>query len=425
MFELSLNTHQRPTLSPLLAESLAVLALPLPELNQQLIALAERNPFLEVLEWPQVTPSAGDEPADRRAPSLEEAAIQQLRLAGLETNQFRASLLLLGHLDSRGLLTDPVERLADGYGIPLGVLEAARQVLLGLDPPGLAARDPREALLAALRQRAARATRNRAIGWAMDLLEHHSQLLAARRYGALARVLGGQEPLAAALAVLRTLPPYPAAAFEPPTPGVLFPDFVAEPHGSMMTIRLNREGLVGLSYGTPGSGECARHPDGISSRQRAAVRAWIAETRLIRYALRRREDTLSRLASWLAQKQAGFLADGRKKLVPLTMEAAGQALGLDPSTISRAVQGKTLATPHGSYPLKDLFAPNALRAMGAAVAASREQIKAAIAYWRKADPSLSDQALQERLAREGVLVSRRTIAKYRRELGLFPSRWVR
>ena len=130
----------------------------------------------------------------------------------------------------------------------------------------------------------------------------------------------------------------------------------------------------------------------------------------------------SQVAQRIVEVQRDFLENGREFLKPLTMSEMAERLGVHETTVGRAVSGKYMQTPHGVFELKWFFTPGVKMADGAVM--SPERIKAALAELVGEEPAgkpLSDQDLAEGLKARGMPIARRTVAKYREELGILPS----
>ncbi|MCA9002465.1 MAG: RNA polymerase sigma-54 factor, partial [Planctomycetes bacterium] len=144
------------------------------------------------------------------------------------------------------------------------------------------------------------------------------------------------------------------------------------------------------------------------------LRSKLEEARWLLDAVQQREMTLLRVARAVFEAQSGFVKEGRGHLVPLSMAQVAEHLNLSPSTVSRAVAGKYVDTPHGILPLRWFFQ---VEAGGTARDDLRDVVRRLV---EKEDPShpLSDEDLVERLNLAGHKVARRTVAKYRKELGI-------
>nr|WP_256369314.1 hypothetical protein [Thermaerobacter sp. FW80] len=157
-------------------------------------------------------------------------------------------------------------------------------------------------------------------------------------------------------------------------------------------------------------------------REREAVRKWLEEARWVEQGLIRRNLTLQRLGEVLLVLQPEFFAAGPRYLRPMRLDDVAARLHLHKSTVSRAIRGKYIQTPHGMFPLASLFSAGLdSRGEESAISARvvKERIRALIAGEDSARP-FSDAFLQKILEREGVRISRRTVAKYRAELGIPP-----
>lgn len=139
----------------------------------------------------------------------------------------------------------------------------------------------------------------------------------------------------------------------------------------------------------------------------------------------RRKDTVTRIAEIVLEVQRDFFEDGRGPLRPLRLEDVAVEIGVHLSTVSRGVTGKYMATPYGMFELKHFFSGGYRTASGMDVAATsvKQRLKEILSEEETGRP-LSDQRLADLLSDEGIPVARRTVAKYREELGIEPS-WAR
>jgi RNA polymerase sigma-54 factor len=135
-----------------------------------------------------------------------------------------------------------------------------------------------------------------------------------------------------------------------------------------------------------------------------------------------RQETIQAIAERIIARQKPFLENGPRHLRPMTMAEIAEDLGIHPTTVSRAIAGKYALTPHGLMELRKFFATGYKAADGSEVSNSgvREEIQRIIAREDPAKP-LSDDAIHGILAKKGLKVSRRTVAKYRNQLGILPS----
>lgn len=415
--------RQELLLLPQMLQSLELLALPALELSEWLEQQAEGNEALEVRR-PQ--PAAEhdwwqDEPA--REQSLEEHIEAGLALCELAPAQAAAVRWLATRLDARGWLCEDEEQL-HAEGVRAGLWEPADALALRraltclqqLEPRGLGARDLTEAYLLQLEPRAA--------DYALlaRLVEEHIPDLAARRLHVIARSLGVELVRVEELcARLRALDPFPGLRFAPAA-AVIHPEVIVEPEADGgFEVRLDSR--LWPSVRIDPSIEELAGSRGERSELARYLRPKLEAARSIRNALVHRQRTLARVAAAVFTRQARFLRDGAPAIVPLSMQDLAGELGLSLSTISRAVQGKHVQTPHGIFPLRRFFPAAVAETPGL----TRDALAGAVReLYAAEDPSapLSDTEALRRLEERGHRLARRTLAKYRAELGI-PSSYAR
>jgi RNA polymerase sigma-54 factor len=287
-------------------------------------------------------------------------------------------------------------------------------------PPGVGARDVREALLIQLEYLG--------IGdpVVVDIIVGHLDDVGASRFRKVARALHVPEDrVREAVETLRTLNPRPAGAFSPGiSPAFIVPDVTLRHEGDEWLVIPNNEALPVLR---------------VSPRYRRLLRGdERADAETVRYLkdkirgaesfiknVERRKDTVSRITEIILETQADFFEDGEGDLRPLRLEDVAVEMGVHLSTISRGVTGKYMATPYGLFELKYFFSGGYRTDDGMDIAATTVKKRLAELV-EEEDPTkpLSDQKLADALDGLGVHVARRTVAKYREELGIEPS-WAR
>lgn len=444
---------QGVNLTPQLLQSIRLLQLTAPQLEQELRQTLERNPLLEQDDAADEADPLDD--ADRA--TLEAAAWDELpdaaflsggsgsggdgegedatlRIADQASSDPRVRLLRqlaqhwnerdlqraawwLDHCDDRGYLEQPLAELAalaaQAFADPPGEMEVVRQRLLHGDWPGMAARDAGECLraqLAALPDGAARRL-------AMRILAGHIDLLAAHDHAALAAALKADAAqVHAAVALILGLRPSPVEAPVEVEDLHIVPDVVAWHAGGAWRVALNRRTTPRIRIAP----HCERALASGKSGDNPVLRGMLDEARWLVRGLAMRNDTLLRTAQVLVERQRGFLERGDEAIVPLTLREVADAIGMHESTVSRITSGKYIQTPRGTLELKRLFA---VRLEGADVggAAVRAMVKRLIDAEPLATP-LADDVIAGLLARQGVRVARRTVAKYRDQLKIGPAR---
>lgn len=432
--ELTQKQSQKLSMTAAMLQSLELLQLPVCELASRLQDAALSNPLLEV-ELPGVGMLAAEgHPVLRESsrwdnlPSSRGGDNSLENLAGAHTETFsehlaaqlrqsrllkpgpflRLCLYLTDCLDERGYLTIPLEELAAEQGCTAAEAEQALFAIQMLDPPGVGARDLTECLILQLAQ--SPDFNALTVRMARDGLE----ALAARNYAELSRRFHASEvEVRQASAVLLSLNPIPAAGFGAAAPTLYaVPDAVVHIEGETVVMELNERALprltVDRSYAT------ALQESGDSS-VRTYVREKLTEANALSGALQARRDTLTALLAALVDLQGDYFRSGT--LRPLTMGEMAERLGVSVSTVSRAVNEKLVEFRGRSIPLRTFF-PAALT-VGGAVAG--ETVRQKLAWFvSREDPAapLSDEALRLALSAAGLDVSRRTVAKYRAQLGI-------
>ncbi len=326
-----------------------------------------------------------------------------------------AALAALGGLDERGFLENSPRELAAAAGVEPDTMAEALRLLRSLEPPGVGAADLRECLLLQLERAGKRG------GTAYRVVDRHLGELARRQFGKIAAALGcGEEQVAAAAEEISRLSPDPGAAFAAGGNPFVAPDVVVEREDGNWVARLTGEGLPTLRINDHykdmlGSG-------GLDPAARRYLRERISEGRGLISAIALRQETLLAVAAKIAVHQRDFLERGPGHLRPLTMTEVADELGVHNTTVSRAVAGKHMLTPHGLLEMRAFFGAGYQTSGGAELSASaiRDILRRII---QREDPGRphSDTELVRLLAGQGVSVARRTVAKYREQLGILPA----
>lgn len=439
--ELQLNQKQQQTLSPQMLQSIKVLQMGIQELREYVEEVLQENPMLELPE-PEEKPlelpnSAGElewlYATDRQnlyyhaqdaegahgdalsnigcflddENSLSRYILSQFVGTCLEPEIMTAVEFLVARLDDSGYLEEEMDELIRASGLSPAVMSRALIELQAADPAGVGARDLSECLRLQLERR--RGDHRIAI----QIAQNHLEALAHRRYGAISRALNASErDVRDACELIRSLDPKPGAGFAAPENLVyITPDIVVTVYPDRFEVSASDSALPQLRFSAY-YGRLLRETteqeirDYLTEKSRQAK--WVVGS------IQQRRDTLLQCAQWLVERQAAFFRLGAGHLVPLTMGDAAEALGVHESTVSRTVRDKYLQCSWGIYPLSWFFS-RSLR--GDAV--SPEMAKALLRKLVEEEcRSMSDQKLCEEMARRGCSISRRTVAKYRNELGI-------
>jgi RNA polymerase sigma-54 factor len=437
---------QRLVLTPELRQAIAVLQLPGLELARYVEEALQDNPLLELREeegaeeeaaadreleeeWLEYfadtsdlgyTDLARSQPPDRtpdfasgEGSTLSEHLRWQLYGLSVEPRQRVIVEFLIGNVDRQGYLRIGVDEAARCLGAETREVEEAVRLLQSFDPPGVGARNLSECLLLQLAQ--LRTDRR----LAEEIVRGYLEDVAAGRLARIARRLGTEvAEVQAAVDLIRSLDPKPGRRFgSSQEVRYVQPDVVVEKVGEEYVVMVHdpvssRLGLNPAYYSLLKSGEL-RDPEVrrfLEGRLAAAV--WLIRS------LEQRRLTLYRVSGFIVEYQREFLDRGLEYLRPLNLRQVAEALGLHESTVSRATANKYMQTPRGLYEFRFFFAGRVNASFGPAAAPTVKKLLKE--YVAAEDPRrpLTDRELAELLRRRGICLARRTVAKYREELGI-------
>jgi RNA polymerase sigma-54 factor len=348
--------------------------------------------------------------------TLQEHLRDQLRLWPTASEELvRLVELLIGHLDEKGFLQNTVENLCIDYGLPLAALEEAHEVLVSFEPTGVGAVDLQQCLLLQMQRQGKQGS----LPWV--LVEKHLDDLAHKRYPLLARKLGvSVEDISRANDVIATLDPRPGSRFAEMRNHYVTADIVIERDGAEWRAMTTAEDLPKLRINDVYKemlSDVATRGDA-----REYLREKIKSGKFLIRAIQQRQQTIQKIAIQIIQHQRDFLEKGRSHLHTLNMAQVAEVVGVHETTVSRAIAGKYVRTPHGVFEMKYFFSQGVATASGEDLSGSA--VKEAIAELVKGEPArkpLSDEKLTKLLNERGINVARRTVAKYREALGILPS----
>lgn len=385
--------------------ALSVLRMSPQELAEEIAREVMRNPFL--LQDPSPAYIGQNQPRDMaadlaaRETSLQVSLTRQLALMGLPPRIEAAAQLLVGELREDGILDVTLDELSSELDLPTDLLETALEALQRCEPAGVGARDLPESLRLQLIDRGLSPAE------AAQTVTH-IRLFAAHDWNAINRHLALPRAQAEQRAdLVRSL------SMRPTTAAPAAPETLAR-----ADLRLERAANGAPAITLTRERPIARLDETLV--ERASTEGFapelLARARALLAALDQRGQTLQRIGDWLLENQPGFFSTGPAALTPLTRASLASALGLHPSTISRAVAGKTIDVDGRLWPLSVFFSA-AIPAQDTEISARQVQarIHALIAAEPRERP-LSDEALVQHLHAEGVDIARRTVAKYRQDL---------
>lgn len=447
----------KQVLTPQLIQSLQLLQIPKLELATELRAELEQNPMLEIVEpepediedveseldneledWntladglricgsqlPENDPD--EEEIDpffgvSSGKTLYENLRDQLAIATKNERLFALGELIIGNLDEKGFLKlSDEELLCDAQRMelldpPASLNEVKEAVVMiqGFSPPGIAARDLRESFLIQLSNYGEEET----VAW--RLIDEFFEELKSKNIPQLADLLEVTIPeIEEAMLTLGSLSFAPAADYTGQAGGSIDPDLIVEKVQGRWIVRYNGAGIPELRINRRYRG-MLKHRGSLDKNAKKFLSKKLNSAQWWIQSLQQRKDTMVRTMRAILHHQFPFFENGPGNLLPLKMEEIATEVDVHPATISRVVRDKYVQTPYGVFPLRHFFGGGLATESGEDIATTnvKRRIEAIIADEDPASP-YADQKITEILNEQGIKIARRTVAKYREELGL-------
>ena len=349
------------------------------------------------------------------ATSLQEILLEQMREAGLGGEDSAIAELLIGNIDDHGYLKTTIEELSQTTGIAVDKIECVLRVVQGFDPPGVGARDLRECLLRQLE----RAGEEESVEY--RIVRDFMEALGKRRIPEIARGLSlDVDEVQDAIGRIARLEPRPGRAFLSDTNHYIMPEVFVQRVGDDFAVTTNNDQIPHLRISNTYKDLMAQ--SGNSAEVLNYIREKIRAGKFLIKSLHQRQQTILNIGMEIVKRQRDFMDKGVAFLKPLTMVQVAEAVGVHETTVSRAVSSKYMQTPQGIFEMKYFFTAGIQTASGEGM--SNTSVKDMIAeMFKKEDPTkpLSDQEIVKMLQEKGIVIARRTVAKYRSELNILPS----
>ncbi|QPE13501.1 RNA polymerase factor sigma-54 [Escherichia coli] len=466
---LQLRLSQQLAMTPQLQQAIRLLQLSTLELQQELQQALESNPLLEQIDtheeidtretqdsetldtadaleqkempeelpldasWDTIytagTPSgtSGDYIDDElpvyqgeTTQTLQDYLMWQVELTPFSDTDRAIATSIVDAVDETGYLTVPLEDILESIGdeeIDIDEVEAVLKRIQRFDPVGVAAKDLRDCLLIQLSQF------DKTKPWLEEarlIISDHLDLLANHDFRTLMRVTRLKEDvLKEAVNLIQSLDPRPGQSIQTGEPEYVIPDVLVRKHNGHWTVELNSDSIPRLQINQHYASMCnnARN-DGDSQ----FIRSNLQDAKWLIKSLESRNDTLLRVSRCIVEQQQAFFEQGEEYMKPMVLADIAQAVEMHESTISRVTTQKYLHSPRGIFELKYFFSSHVNTEGGgeASSTAIRALVKKLIAAENPAKP-LSDSKLTSLLSEQGIMVARRTVAKYRESLSIPPS----
>lgn len=347
--------------------------------------------------------------------SLQENLLEQVRLSDLTPEQRQVAEMIIGNIDDYGYLQAGVDELAFSTNIPADRIIEVLTVIQTFHPPGVGARNLRECLLLQLQ----RAERENSLEY--QIVDKYMEALGKRRLPEIARGLGlGVEEVQEAVGRIANLEPRPGRDFMPDNQQYILPEIFVQKVGDEFVVTNNNDQIPHLRISNTYKDLMSQAES--SAEVREYIRDKIRAGKFLIKSLHQRQQTILNIAREIVKRQSEFIEHGVSHLKPLTMVQVAEVVGVHETTVSRAVSGKYMQTPQGIFEMKYFFTSGIKTASG--VGMSNTSVKDIISEMiSNEDPSkpLSDEEIVKLLAQKGIVIARRTVAKYRSELNILPS----
>lgn len=471
--------RQELKINPRLYQAMDLLYMPLLDLQQHLKQELWTNPFLELvdpseedseeaspepeapeasdadelkkeeIDWEEILLGGFDtggvreeyeareyvEPTAVARDDLHDHLFDQLRLLSIRPRDALLGEEIIGEIDEYGFLMCSLEDVVTslnewlkteeakgaGFGdeppFTLGEAEELLRRIQSLDPAGVGARDLRESLLIQLRERDQEDT------LALQIVRDHFQDLVAHRWSEISKALGIEpREVQAAADVVAKLDPKPGLKYASMEDNYVVPDLIVEAVDGEYEVCHNDTSLPRLRI-SRAYREIARDRSKFQGENKEFITSRLNSANWMIQAIEQRRQTMLKVMNFIVDRQREFFEKGVEHLKPLTLREVADAIGMHESTVSRVTNEKFVQTPRGVFPLKFFFSGGLATESGEDVSARgiKAKMQKLVAEEDPANP-LTDQQIAEILKRDGVNIARRTVAKYRDQLGILAAR---
>ena len=459
---LGLTQVQTQKLSPLQIQTIKLIELPVQDLEQRVRQELEENPVLDDTPDPNSTEQSQevslDQLQDDYIPdyktrvnnwgkdarpeyntfsvkeSFAQSLLEQLSFRNLNDHEKEVASFIIGSLDDDGYLRRDLESLVDDLAFRANIesdreeVERILKVIQGFEPAGVGARDLRECLL--LQLKAARQTPETKLATA--ILEEDFEEFTSKHFKRIMSHQGiSEEELKAAMKRISRLNPAPGGQISDSYNDVaeqIVPDFVLKLQDGAVTFEMPRFNVPELRINRKYA-QMLEKANGGSDRERKEastfVKGKIDSAKWFIEALKQRQNTLQRTMEAILEYQKDYFSTGDEIILkPMVLKAIAQRTAYDISTISRVVNSKYIETPFGVFPLKYFFSEGMENQQGEEVSTRelKKVLQQCVDSEDKSKP-LTDEQLAKEMEKHGYKVARRTIAKYRGQLGIPLARW--
>jgi RNA polymerase sigma-54 factor len=350
-----------------------------------------------------------------KAGTLNDHLIGQIGELDLDPREKEIATVIIGNIDEKGYLRSSIAEIA-GELYQADEVEDILDVVQRLDPSGVGARDLKECLMIQLRNNRLKN------GVVEEIVEHHMPHLENRNFQAIAKALKiSFDEVVENVHIISELEPIPGRQFGGNSTQYIVPDVYVFKVAEEWVVTLNEDGLPKLRVSNVYqemlkglSQKESSDKEYIQDKLKSAI--WLIKS------IQQRQRTIFRVTETIVQKQKEFFEMGIEHLKPMILRDIADEIGMHESTISRVTNNKYVHTPQGIFELKYFFNSSVARVGGENLASvSVKKIIADLIAAEEPKKPLADQKIVEMLEEKGIQVARRTVAKYREQLGILPS----
>ena len=377
--------------------------------------------------------TAGDEQPNyenmvTRSSTLQQHIAQQIGELDFDEKEKDIAGLIIGNIDDRGYLTLSLEELSSDENYTVDELEDILDTIQRLDPPGVGSRDLKECLLIQVRNAGLKN------GIVEKIIANHLSELENRNFMAIAKTMKiSLEKVIENVQIIAELEPVPGRQYGEADTQYIIPDVYVFKLGEEWVVNLNEDGLPRLRvndfYSKLFSDSNKEGKDGkdapkvkMKGEEKQYVSDKLKSAEWLIKSIRQRQRTIFKVTESIVKRQKDFFDYGVEHLKPMILKDIAEDIEMHESTISRVTNNKYVHTPRGVFELKYFFNSSVSRADGEDMAS--ESVKRMISDIIKAEDQkkpFSDQKIVEMLEEKGIQLARRTVAKYREQLGILPS----
>ncbi len=458
-----LGLHQRLVMTPRLQQALKLLQMPTQELQQVLRQEILQNPLLEEVdeieeniedEAPVEEEAAGekDEQAAKdeqqdwddyfetafgmggtqaeieeredflervpvAKPSFSEILMSQLRLATEDEKVLEVGEYIIGNLEDSGYLVCPLEDISRTCSVSIEKVESVLKIIQTFDPSGIGARDLREGLLIQLE------VKGLSDSMAAKIVAEHFEEFKQKKYLDISKKLKiSIKEVQVQAGVIGTLNPKPGLDIISEGPRYVIPDLIVERVGDKFVVFLNDRNVPRLRISQSYKSELRSNHE-ISDETRNFIQGRLKNAKWLIQTIEQRRRTMIKVMESIVEAQMDFFEKGAAYLKPLTLQQVAGKIGMHESTVSRVTTNKYVQTPRGVFELKYFFSSALSTESGGEVSAKSAKLKIKdIISKEDTKKPMSDQKIADLLRKDGLIIARRTVAKYREQLGILPAR---